>query len=227
MTIRGFVDWTWYEATAGHSEVPDIGVVYSTSPPPGYGRTESLTQLGGRVSWGHGLPFSQQRAGAWASIEVGHVVRRSGGLPRFTPVHADLGVERPFLGKRGSVAVELEYGGAWGTRDVPFYLMPALGGTPFPALPWDRFRQRELLALRLETRMRVWRPRSDAAWVDVIAFSAAGQVGDDVFAEFDPALHHGYGLALGVVNAGGAVGRIGIAWGGHGVRPRLTFGSTF
>ena len=47
---------------------------------------------------------------------------------QYTALEADVGVERPLLARRASLAVELEYAGAWGTRDVPFYLMPALGG---------------------------------------------------------------------------------------------------
>jgi hypothetical protein len=74
----------------------------------------------------------------------------------------------------------------------------------------------------------LWRQSADAVWVDGILFAAHGFVADNLIEDLSfSAFHYIYGVALGVVTPDASVGRIGVFYGGQGLRAVLVFGSTF
>lgn len=121
-------------------------------------------------------------------------------------------------------------------NDVPFYLMPTLGGFELPQAPVQqtlgsdgshatlrgftnyRFRDRHLLLLQAEYRMPLWGP------ADISLFADAGKVAS---ARKDLALshlHHDVGVALSIMRGPNTAARFDIAFGGEGTRLFLTLG---
>jgi hypothetical protein len=230
IAVRFLVDWSWHETGPGtNDDLPDIEQMFASEAAPGYGLVAKVVAIGGELEWLEGVPFSQHRRATWIEAEYRRNLSQSDWMAHFGQARLWFGLERPVFRGAGSVTAALEYQGVrGGDSSIPFYFLPALGGAGFPAFQWDRFRAREIFLSRLEGRSRLWRQSSDAVWVDAILFTAHGFVADDLIEELSfSAFHHIFGVALGVVTPTASVGRVGVFYGGQGVRAMLAFGSTF
>ena len=230
LAVHLLFDWSRRETGVGtNQDLPDLVDVFTQEAAPGFGLVARAVAVGGGVAWRHGIPFSQQRRGAWIEADYRHIFGQSVWMRDFGRARLAVGAEWPVDEELGSLTLAGEYRGVrGGGSSVPFYDLPALGGAAFPALQWDRLRAREIFLSRFEARSRLWRQSADAVWVDGILFTALGLVGDDLFGDLSfSAVHNIFGLAFGVVTADASIGRVGVSYGSEGVRAVLAFGSTF
>lgn len=109
-----------------------------------------------------------------------------------------------------------------GDRQVPFYLMPTLGGTrDLRGYNYARFRDRNMILLNAEYRAEVWLA------MDLALFFDAGKVvPDKADINFDD-LQTDYGIGLRVKTAQSTFLRADFAFGGEGFHTAITFDNVF
>lgn len=109
-----------------------------------------------------------------------------------------------------------------GDQQVPFYLMPTLGGTrDLRGYNYARFRDRNMILLNAEYRTEVWLA------MDLALFFDAGKVvADRTDIDFD-GLATNYGLGLRVKTEQSTFLRADFAFGGEGFHTAITFDNIF
>ena len=109
-----------------------------------------------------------------------------------------------------------------GDQQVPFYLMPTLGGTrDLRGFNYNRFRDRNMILLNAEYRAEVWLA------MDLALFFDAGKVvADREEINFDD-LATNYGIGFRVKTAQSTFLRADFAFGGEGFHTAVTFDNVF
>lgn len=109
-----------------------------------------------------------------------------------------------------------------GDREVPFYLMPTLGGTrDLRGYNYARFRDRNMILLNAEYRAEIWMAMDLALFVD-----AGKVVADRKNINFKD-LSTNYGFGLRVKTALSTFLRADFAFGGEGFHTAITFDNVF
>lgn len=109
-----------------------------------------------------------------------------------------------------------------GDREVPFYLMPTLGGTrDLRGYNYSRFRDRNMILLNAEYRAEIWMAMDLALFVD------AGKVVADKKNINFKNLSTNYGFGLRVKTALSTFLRADFAFGGEGFHTAITFDNVF
>jgi len=109
-----------------------------------------------------------------------------------------------------------------GGREVPFYLMPTLGGTrDLRGFNYARFRDRNMILLNAEYRAEIWMSMDLALFVD------AGKVVADKRDINFRGLATNYGIGLRVKTALSTFLRADFAFGGEGFHTSITFDNVF
>ena len=109
-----------------------------------------------------------------------------------------------------------------GGREVPFYLMPTLGGTrDLRGFNYARFRDRNMILLNAEYRAEIWMSMDLALFVD------AGKVVADKRDINLRNLATNYGIGLRVKTALSTFLRADFAFGGEGFHTAITFDNVF
>jgi len=107
-------------------------------------------------------------------------------------------------------------------REVPFYLMPTLGGTrDLRGYNYARFRDRNLILLNAEYRAEIWMS------MDLALFFDAGKVVADKRDLNFSKLSTDYGIGLRVKTALSTFLRADFAFGGEGFHAAITFDNSF
>ncbi len=185
---------------------------------PAYARTTVFAGLDSRTSPGYSqrgglarvsLADYRQVSGTGAGFQ-----RADGELQAFIPLRA----ERQVVALRASAATTLTAG----DNEVPFYLLPELGGqSALRGYSSWRFRDRARLLLSGEYR---W---SAGPLVDMSLFADAGQVAPRLGELSLQDLHTSWGIGFSVHTPSATVTRLEVARSREGVGLLISFGPSF
>lgn len=226
------VDWMQAETGAGGDDAfPDIDSTFGPSARPGFGVAQRYLSLGGGAEWSAGPRHTTARTGSWAAVGYRWRLSRTASTADGGLVSVSAGVELPFHQRRRSLALALylESLRATSAGELPFHLLPAIGGPlSLPALLAERYRDRDAFLAKLEYRHRAWSDRRDALWADVVVFTnhgmVAGRLGDELAWE---QLHGSTGVAIALITPASTIARFAVALGAEGLGVALVFGPTF
>lgn len=232
LAVRLGFDWTRVETARGREEgLPNIDSTFSPAERPGFGQTHRSFSLAGAAEWSAGARHAIERRGSWVAVGYRWRESRTAGVPDVRVVSTSGGVELPFDHHRRSVAlaVYLESLRPESPGEVPFYLLPTLGGTrSLPAFRSDRFRNRDVLVGKLEYRYRIWSDPPGAVWADAVLFTYGGMVAGRLGHELASARVHGNpGFALALIARHATLARVGISHSADGIGITVALGPTF
>ncbi len=225
--IRLDLSWSRVETLSGTNDrLPDIDSLFQAGDVSRFGETDRYQSIGGAAEWQSGRRglIPGQR---WLQIGFRWNESISDGAADFAELDATAGVVFPFDHDRRSLAFSLLYRTARrsGGGAIPFYRLPALGGTStLSAYRTGRFRGRDLVLGQAEYSYRIWlSPMGPTALIASI-FLHGGMVASDMDEEFAvDRLKPSYGTALSLVSGEGSGGRLELAGGDEGLRVNFVF----
>ncbi len=225
--IRLDLNWSRVETLSGTNDrLPDIDSVFQAGDIPRFGETDRYQSVGAAAEWRSGQRglIPGQR---WLQIGFRWNESISDGAADFAELDARAGAVLPFDHDRRSLALALLYRTARrsGSGVIPFYRLPALGGTSaLSAYRTGRFRDRDLVLGQAEYSYRIWLSPIDPSAVIASIFLHGGMVASDITEELAlDRLRPSYGTALSVITAGGSGGRLELAGGDEGLRVNFIF----
>jgi len=221
----GGVDLLRTRASRGkHDDLPSVDDLFGPASLTSFGETVSFTHASAFFEIDYRQPLNARRGG-WYRVDVSRFADTSDGAYTFTQTVVDLRQYVSFLAERRVLA-----GRAWVAttdvddgRQVPFYLLPALGGNDsLRGFRANRFRGRHALLLQGEYRFEVWSALEGALFVD--AGKVALRRSDLDLRE----LEHDYGFGLRFNTNEGVVVRVDAAFGSRdGRHLHVVFGGIF
>lgn len=227
LALRLDLNWSRAETRSGTNDrLPDTDSIFQPIAIPRFGDTDRYQSVGGAAEWRSGQRglIPAQR---WLRIGFRWNESNSAGAADFAEWNASAGLVLPFDYDRRSLALAALYQTvrASGSGVIPFYRLPALGGTSsLLAYRTERFRDRDLVLGQAEYSYRIWLSPIDPSAVIASIFLQGGMVASDMAEEFRlDRLKPSYGTALSVIGAGGSGGRLELAGGNEGLRVNLTF----
>lgn len=218
---------------AGDGHAPSVHDVFAAQEAPGLTAQPTFfkTDVSFDLDWRDSIPSTRTAvrldqvplsgASRGGRVQISHAWFHDRGLGQFSFRQTTVDVQQhlPFLhGHRvwSLRALGVSSDAAEG-RQVPFYLMPALGGSDRGrGFPTFRFRDRSLLLLQTEYRYVV------NSFVAAALFADAGQVAPSLDAISWSGFRTSYGFGLRLGTRGSAALRLDLAFGGE--RPRLVLG---
>ena len=231
LRLTAAVEWSRTSTSGGGDAAHiDIDSAFSPSARPGFGIAYEAVSLSSGLEYRAGAPHAIERRGSWIATQYRWSGSRSSGVADFGVWRAGAGFELPFDHRRRSVVLALSLESLRPTSSgvVPFYALPALGGTrSLPSFRSDRFRARDALVGTFEYRYRVWSEPDDALWIDAVMFTNAGVVAPRVFDATTARVHQSTGIAIAVLGRGAGVGRIAVSKGADGIGVTFAMGSGF
>lgn len=225
LQIEGIAGFLNHDITRGRQAgVPSIEERFSDQAVPGLSGNTQLMQTGvAAIVDLRDVPEAPRRGG-WYRASLTHYEGISGSGTHFGAFEADLrqfiaipGTTRHVLALRGQAMSTI--GGA--DAEIPFFMMPRLGGSSLRGYEVSRYTDRNLLTFSIEHR---WDVHSK---LQLVGFVDAGQVAPE-FGDFGLERFHS-SVGMGVryrVGADTAI-RLDVAAGREGPRWHVGFGPSF
>ncbi len=185
---------------------------------PRYGRADLFVEADTRDAPGYPTRGGLYRLGSAMFHDV------DGSGQSFRRVDADATHYLPVIGGKWTVALRgrLALSQTGGGNEVPFYLMPTLGGrSTLRGYSDFRFRDRHAAFISVESRWPVF-PMVDAA-----VFADAGRVAPAVADSWGGRPEHDYGVGLRFHTASRSFARFDVAKGREGTRVALSVTTSF
>lgn len=225
LLVGGQLDFTPTRARRSrNTELPSIGEVFDPAQAPGLGADADFLQSTAFVEVDYRQP-KNARQGGFYRVELTHVDDRTADRFTFNRATADLRQYFGFLAGRRVIATRLfaTTSEAADGREVPFYLMPALGGNDnLRGFRNYRFRGPHALLLSAEYRWEIWSGLDGALFYD--AGKVATRRSDLDVSDLERA--YGFGFRFNTDN--GVVFRVDAAFGSRdGKHLYIVFGGIF
>ncbi len=221
------ISWSRAETRSGQNDaLQSLDSVFPGNSIPRFGATDRYRSVGGvvQIRGGGRGPLRAQR---WLLVGARWNESLSDGAADFAQIETAAGVVLPFDHQIRSLSLALRYQTVRGSGSgsIPFYRLPALGGTStLSAYRTGRFRARDLGLAEAEYFYRIWSHPVSPSAVFASLFLDAGIVASDLAEELEfRRLRPSYGTALSVVTGASAGGRLELARGDEGIRVNLTF----
>ncbi|UCC49786.1 MAG: hypothetical protein JSV41_06410 [Gemmatimonadota bacterium] len=228
IAIRVGLDWSTVESGPGNNpRLPDLDSIFDPAAVSRFGDEDRYLGIGVAGEWRSGYDRPLLGAGRWLRVGFRWNDSRSTGAADFTELEASAGVDLPFDYDRRSLALGVLFRSvrASGDGELPFYRLPALGGSSTaPAYLTSRFRDRDLILGRSEYFYRLWALSDEGMALIASVFLDGGMVAWDLIDDF--AFKHlkpSYGIALSALAGAYGGGRIELAGGDEGFRVNLGF----
>lgn len=242
LAVSARAEQLWPTVGSGRSsDLPSLDAVFDEADAPGLTRQPNFARYDASLRLD--IPAGRSQAfNQGGELRAAYAFYADQDLSRYSFRRLDIEVRQRFallgalrrLTLHGRLATTST---GSGTSDVPFYLMPTLGGFDLPQGPGDqtigsdgtmatlrgftnyRFRDRHLLLLQAEYRMPLWGP------IDLSVFGDAGKVAStrgDLNLED---LRRNMGLGLSIMRGPSTAVRLDVGFGGgEGTRLFLTVG---
>jgi hypothetical protein len=224
LTVGGEVEWLRPRARNGTDpRVPTIDALFDSSDAPGLGSDVEFLRTGAFVEVDYRQPRNARRGG-WYQLDASRYQARNGAYD-FTRVEADVRQYVSAFAERRVLALRLL--ASTSTADtgsqVPFYLMPSLGGHDSLRGYRDyRFRGPHALLAQAEYRYEVW------SGFDAALFYDAGKVAESRRNLDFTRLEHDYGIGFRFNTDNGVVFRVDAGFGSRdGKHLFIVFGDVF
>jgi hypothetical protein len=225
--LRLSLDWSEVETGPGNNaRLPNTDSIFEPEQIPRFGDTDRYIALGGSAEWFKRDP-GLLPGRRWLRVGLRWNDSRTDGAADFAEIGASVGLVIPFYHDMRSLALEIGYQATRpdGNGEIPFYRLPALGGTPsLPAYRTGRFRDRDLILGRVEYAYRIWLSPHETYIFAASIFLHGGMVAHDLADEFTFArLRPSLGVALSTLTLTGSGARLELAGGDEGLRVNFTF----
>jgi outer membrane protein assembly factor BamA len=209
----------------GHSpRFPSIEESFNEATAPGLTTHPDFIRTFAFASLDYGDPVGSPRSGARYKVQVNRYDDRDGGHFDFRQTTVDLQQYLSAFNQRRVLALRAfgTFSNADGGREVPFYLMPTLGGNnTLRGFRDYRFRDRNALIFQAEYRFEIFTVMDGALFYDTGQVAARRQdLTDD--------LRKDYGIGFRFGTDQGVFIRVDVAFGsGEGIRPFVAFSHVF
>lgn len=205
-------------------DLPVVSERFSPGQAPGLAAEPNYVRALGFVEVDYRQPLNARKGGFYR-LDVSHYADGDGGAFSFTRADLDLRQYVSFLAERRVLVgrVLLSTTETDSGSEVPFYLMPSLGGhTDLRGFRANRFRGRHAMLLQGEYRWEIWAGFEGALFYD--AGKVANRRADLSFDDLESA----YGIGFRFNTDNGVIMRIDTAFGSRdGVHFYMVFGGLF
>jgi outer membrane protein assembly factor BamA len=224
-SIGGGVEWLRPEVSAGrHGSLPAVAALFDAIRAPGQEQQHRFVRTMAHATYDYRQPLNARRGG-WYRVEVSRHADRRGGEFSFRRADVDLRQFVSFLAERRVLAgrVKVSTTDAAAGAEVPFFLLPALGGNDtLRGFRAHRFRGPHAILLQGEYRWEIWSGLEGALFVDAGKVAARRADLDLRDLERD----YGFGFRFNTDN--GVVMRVDAAFGSRdGRHLHVVFGGIF
>jgi hypothetical protein len=176
LPVSAGVTFEGYELLSGQGSVPSIDDVYTPATAPGLGDSPDFVHSDIRAAIDTRPPGEYTRKGGEYSLGLHHYLDVDGGAYSFSRFEAGALQHIPILRETWVLSMRARLRSTIGAdADVPYFLMPTLGGSSLRAHSSWRFRDRHAADATLE-----WRWIPNRAALDMAVFFDAGQVAEEL-----------------------------------------------
>lgn len=228
VALRAHIDWSEAESGAGNNpRLPSVDSIFPANEILRFGDSDRYLSFGASAEWRNGYSQAFVPGGSWVRLAARWNDGRGAGLADFSELMASAGLHLRFDHDRRCLSFvgALQTTRQQGDGEIPFYRLPALGGTStLPAYPTARFRDRDTALAKIEYLYRIWLAPTNESALIASFFVVGGQVAHDISDELSLSrIRENYGVALSAYAGPTTGARLELAGGDEGLRVNFVF----